>query len=97
MAFSKVLVPKVCEHCAKPFMAKTTTTSFCCKVCSEKHLKEQRKRWNKKGVGFSLNKRRKPISIFRLGRTLKYRRLQSCLVYQKILSEDWYVRGLFLD
>lgn len=44
MAFSKVLVPKVCEHCAKPFMAKTTTTRFCCKVCSEKHLKEQRKK-----------------------------------------------------
>lgn len=86
MAFSKVLVPKVCEHCAKPFMAKTTTTRFCCKVCSEKHLKEQRKSWNKKGGGFFLNKRRKPISIFRLGRTNKV--LKAARLFG--ISEDTY-------
>lgn len=44
MAATKQLVPKVCEYCGKPFMAKTITTRFCCKECNEKDLKCRKKK-----------------------------------------------------
>lgn len=48
MAFTKVLVPKVCEHCGKPFMAKTTTTHFCSKVCNQQNIKARKKKEEEK-------------------------------------------------
>jgi excisionase family DNA binding protein len=43
MAASKVLIPKICECCGEPFMAKTVTTHFCSKVCNNKSLREKKK------------------------------------------------------
>lgn len=43
MAASKVLIPKICEFCGEPFMAKTVTTLFCSKVCNNKSLREKKK------------------------------------------------------
>lgn len=42
MGFSKLKIPKVCEFCEKPFEAKTITTRFCSKSCSEKLGKRQK-------------------------------------------------------
>lgn len=44
MAATKVLVPKVCEHCGKPFMAKTVTTRFCSTACNNKNIKDRKKK-----------------------------------------------------
>lgn len=44
MVATKVLVPKICEHCGKPFMAKTVTTRFCSKECNTKNIKERTKK-----------------------------------------------------
>ncbi len=43
MGFSKLRIPKICEFCEKPFEAKTVTTRFCSKYCSEKLSKQQKK------------------------------------------------------
>lgn len=43
MAASKVLIPKICEFCSEPFMAKTVTTRFCSKECNDKSLKEKKR------------------------------------------------------
>lgn len=43
MGFSKLKIPKVCEFCEKPFEAKTVTTRFCSKYCSEKEGKRQKR------------------------------------------------------
>lgn len=59
MAATKVLVPKVCEHCGKPFMAKTVTTRFCSKECNNKDIKERsRKEKEQKKIEELLEKRR---------------------------------------
>lgn len=42
MGFSKLKIPKLCEFCQKPFEAKTVTTRFCSKYCSEKLGKRQK-------------------------------------------------------
>ena len=42
MGFSKLKIPKICEFCEKPFEAKTITTRFCSKSCSEKLGKRQK-------------------------------------------------------
>ncbi|HFK5581037.1 DNA-binding protein [Elizabethkingia anophelis] len=36
MGFSKLKIPRVCEHCSKPFEAKTITTRFCSVSCANK-------------------------------------------------------------
>ena len=33
MGYSKLKIPRVCEHCRKPFEAKTMITRFCSKAC----------------------------------------------------------------
>ncbi|WP_228412656.1 helix-turn-helix domain-containing protein [Chryseobacterium sp. SC28] len=43
MGFSKLKIPKICEFCEKPFEAKTVTTRFCSKYCSEKEGKRQKR------------------------------------------------------
>jgi len=43
MGFSKLKIPKICEFCKKPFEAKTVTTRFCSKYCSEKEGKRQKR------------------------------------------------------
>lgn len=59
MAATKVLVPKVCEHCGKPFMAKTVTTRFCSKECNNKDIKERsKKEKEQKKIEELLEKRR---------------------------------------
>lgn len=36
---SKMQIPKNCEHCGKSFIARTTTTRFCCNLCSKRAYK----------------------------------------------------------
>ncbi|WP_373155230.1 helix-turn-helix domain-containing protein [Bacteroides cellulosilyticus] len=48
MGATLVLVPKVCEHCGKPFMAKTVTTRFCSKECNNKDIKGRKKKEEEK-------------------------------------------------
>ncbi|WP_294265446.1 helix-turn-helix domain-containing protein [uncultured Chryseobacterium sp.] len=43
MGFSKLKIPRVCEHCSKPFEAKTVTTRFCNISCANKAGKERKK------------------------------------------------------
>ncbi len=43
MGFSKLKIPRVCEHCSKPFEAKTVTTRFCSASCANKARKERKK------------------------------------------------------
>lgn len=44
MGFSKLKIPRVCEHCSKPFEAKTVTTRFCTISCANKSGKERKKK-----------------------------------------------------
>jgi excisionase family DNA binding protein len=36
MGYSKLKIPKICEHCGKPFEAKTVITRFCSADCGHK-------------------------------------------------------------
>ena len=47
MGFSKLKIPRVCEHCSKPFEAKTVITRFCSKSCANKSGKETKKQEKK--------------------------------------------------
>jgi excisionase family DNA binding protein len=40
---SKILIPKICTLCEKPFIAKTTVTKFCSHNCSRAAWKQQHK------------------------------------------------------
>lgn len=42
MGSSKLKIPKICEHCGKPFEAKTVTTRFCSSYCANKAGKERK-------------------------------------------------------
>lgn len=42
MGFSQLKIPKLCEFCEKPFEAKTVSTRFCSKYCSEKQGRRQK-------------------------------------------------------
>jgi len=42
MGFSKLKIPRICEHCSKPFEAKTVTNTFC-SSCANKEGKERNK------------------------------------------------------
>ncbi|KAA6336020.1 hypothetical protein EZS27_015795 [termite gut metagenome] len=44
MGFSQLKIPKICEHCGKPFEAKTVITRFCSSTCANKAGKEQKKK-----------------------------------------------------
>jgi len=43
MGSSKLRIPKICEHCGKPFEAKTVTTRFCTPNCANRSGKEKKK------------------------------------------------------
>jgi len=43
MGYSKLKIPKVCEHCGKPFEAKTVITRFCSKECGHKADRARKK------------------------------------------------------
>ena len=43
MGFSKLKIPRICEHCSKPFEAKTVTNPFCFSSCANKEGKERNK------------------------------------------------------
>jgi excisionase family DNA binding protein len=44
MGFSKLKIPRVCEHCSKPFEAKTVMTRFCSVSCNNKEIVARKKR-----------------------------------------------------
>lgn len=51
MGVSKLKIPKICEHCEKPFEAKTVTTRFCSSTCANKSgraRKQQAKEFEQK-------------------------------------------------
>jgi excisionase family DNA binding protein len=43
MGISKLKIPKVCEHCGKPFEARTFNTRFCSSVCNTASLRNRKK------------------------------------------------------
>jgi hypothetical protein len=43
MRVSKLKIPKVCEHCGKPFEAKTVITRFCSDACNNASLRKRKK------------------------------------------------------
>ena len=43
MGSSNLKIPKICEHCGKPFEAKTVITRFCSAYCGNKSGKEKKK------------------------------------------------------
>jgi excisionase family DNA binding protein len=43
MGFSKLKIPKTCEHCGKQFEAKTVITRFCSGTCAHKADNERKK------------------------------------------------------
>jgi excisionase family DNA binding protein len=43
MAASKLKIPKICEHCGKPFEAKTVITRFCNEVCINAAARQRKK------------------------------------------------------
>ncbi len=40
---SKIEITKVCQHCGKEFIAKTTVTKFCCHTCASRNYKKRKK------------------------------------------------------
>ncbi len=43
MGVSKLKIPKICEHCGKPFEAKTVITRFCSNVCINAAARQRKK------------------------------------------------------
>lgn len=43
MGFSKLKIPRICEHCSKPFEAETVTNLFSSFSCANKEGKERKK------------------------------------------------------
>ncbi|MDR2040734.1 MAG: hypothetical protein LBP98_00240 [Tannerella sp.] len=43
MGNSQLRIPKICEHCGKPFEAKIVVTRFCSPYCANKSGKEKKK------------------------------------------------------
>lgn len=37
---SNIKIPKNCQYCGQAFVAKTTTTRYCSKVCNNRHYKQ---------------------------------------------------------
>lgn len=62
---SKIEVQKICEHCGKEFIAKTTVTRFCNQKCAAKSYK-QRKKENKIGKAIEETNKQKLLSITEL-------------------------------
>ncbi|KAA6299882.1 MAG: hypothetical protein EZS26_003980 [Candidatus Ordinivivax streblomastigis] len=44
MGYSQLKIPRICEHCGKPFEAKTVITRFCSSTCANKAGKKQKKK-----------------------------------------------------
>jgi excisionase family DNA binding protein len=40
---SNIEITRLCDHCGTPFMAKTTVTRFCSKVCNSRFYKQVQK------------------------------------------------------
>ena len=40
---SKIEIPKICQHCGKEFIAKTTVTQFCGQKCAAKSYRQRMK------------------------------------------------------
>ncbi|MBB5634962.1 excisionase family DNA binding protein [Pedobacter cryoconitis] len=38
---SNINIQRICEHCGKPFRAKTTVTRFCGTICNGRHAKQK--------------------------------------------------------
>ncbi|AMP99138.1 hypothetical protein AY601_2243 [Pedobacter cryoconitis] len=38
---SNINIQRICEHCVKPFRAKTTVTRFCGTICNGRHAKQK--------------------------------------------------------
>ncbi|MDR1056754.1 MAG: helix-turn-helix domain-containing protein [Prevotellaceae bacterium] len=49
MGSSKLKIPKICEHCGKPFEAKTVITRFCGPLCANKSGKDRK--WEAQDAG----------------------------------------------
>lgn len=44
MPGSSILIPRICEYCDKPFMARNVNTRFCSAACNNKSLRARGKR-----------------------------------------------------
>lgn len=40
---SNIRVPKICKHCGKEFIAKTTVTKYCCDNCAKRAYKKHKR------------------------------------------------------
>ena len=40
---SNIRISKVCQHCGKEFIAKTTVTKFCSDLCSKRNYKKRKR------------------------------------------------------
>lgn len=40
---SNIEITRLCDHCGTPFIAKTTVTRFCSKVCNSRFYKQEQK------------------------------------------------------
>jgi len=67
MGYSKLKIPRVCEHCGKLFEAKTMITRFCSKACGHKagnaRKKAERKETNRQELIAKIPSNRPYISI----------------------------------
>jgi excisionase family DNA binding protein len=67
MGYSKLKIPRECEHCHRQFEAKTLTTRFCSKSCSNKvrneRIKAERKEANRQELIAAIPPNRPYISI----------------------------------
>ncbi len=43
MGYSKLKIPKICEHCKQPFEAKTFTTRYCSRDCNLKAANQKQR------------------------------------------------------
>jgi excisionase family DNA binding protein len=87
MAFSKLKIPKICEHCGKSFEAKTVITRFCSKDCGYKadraRKKNARKEVKKQELIAKIPSNRPYISVaeavllFNISRDTIYRLVRS--------------------
>ncbi|EIZ00965.1 hypothetical protein HMPREF1080_01157 [Bacteroides fragilis CL05T12C13] len=78
MPGSSILIPRICEYCDKPFLARNVNTRFCSAACNNKSLRARRKREKEeqRQIVFWIQKKKK-LLIFKLGLIFLYRKLLS--------------------
>ena len=59
MPGSSILIPRICEYCDKPFLARNVNTRFCSAACNNKSLRARRKREKEEQRQISLLDRKK--------------------------------------